>query len=230
MGLHTFSRARVALTTLSLVATATAATADAQVSGARARDGKSASIRPGAPVSPDDRIASDRLVFLATHSPTMREMLTVIAVTAGIAVRLRSQPGLQETSWRQGHGVLRVDGASVSAVLEFDSRAPPNRQLETVAHEIAHVVEVVCLPSVTRGERIGSVLGGRGFSLAPRWRGVSVVETLFAVAAGRAVVTEALVRRTGAGTLQVLAHRHGLGRPCADPSTAEMAAALGARR
>lgn len=220
MDLHAPRRARVVLAIVSILTTPPLIAADSRTRMSMASNRASTWIQSWEPIRLDDRIASSRLVFLATRSPTMRDMLSVLAFTSGISVRLRSHPGLQEASWRLSHGVLHRDGGSLNAVLEFDTRrTTPAEQLEMVAHEIAHVVEIVCLPANGGAGQLETVLVGRGFRTQTARRRVIAVETLFAIEMGRVVVAEALTRITGAGKLQVLAHKHGLGAPCRGPDT-----------
>jgi hypothetical protein len=152
----------------------------------------------------------------------MREMLTVLALTPRISVRLRSHPGLQGLSL--AHGVLQVDGASVRASLVFDRLTVPTQQFEMVGHEIGHVVEVACLGPIA--VELGRVLLRRGFGVRQPQKRTIAIETRFALDVGREVLNEALAHRKGLGKLQALAHQYGLGRPCADRLVIDAAASL----
>jgi hypothetical protein len=205
--------ASVVLTILLLPVSALSALAASSQHSASSDAGSSASV-PSGPVQPEDQVARHHVVYLTTRSDTMRQMLAVLDATPGVSIRLRSSHnGVQGMSSQRAHGVLRIDGASIRALLEFDTRlATLAEQFEMVAHEIAHVVEVACLPPTATG--IERALLGRGFNMRQPGQRTNRLETPFPIGVGRAVVSEALARHTGAGKLRALARQYGLAPRC----------------
>jgi hypothetical protein len=228
---HGFRGAPAALATLALLAMAASAAAEPQNRGT-SEPGNLGRREPwdAGTVDVEGRIPRSRFRHLATRSTTMKQMLAVLGLRPAISVRLRSQPTLARKSQRHGLGSLLVDGARIRAVLEFDTwSATPLQQLEAVAHEIAHVVEVACLPSITGAGQLRSVLLGRGFGQRNA-RGVITIETPFAVDAGRTVVSEMLSGGKDPGMLGALARRYDLRSPCADhPGPAAVASPAAGR-
>jgi hypothetical protein len=172
-------------------------------------------VRPPLPIQIGDELAGRRLAYLATRSATMKQILAVLKMTPAISVRLRSNQMLWRQSRRKGVGRFWRAGAQVVVLLQFDSViARPLEQIESVAHEMAHAVEVACLPHLIEIDQLrGQLLRrGRPVSGAPRL----AIETPFAGDAGRQIVMEALRGRPGTGRLPELAEKHKLGVPCAE--------------
>jgi hypothetical protein len=92
--------------------------------------------------------------------------------------------------------------------------ARPLEQIESIAHEMAHAVEVACLPHLIEIDQLRGQLLRRG----RRVSGVPglAIETPFAGDAGRQIVMEALQGRPGIGRLPELAEKYKLGFPCAE--------------
>lgn len=166
----------------------------------------------------DDRLAYSRYQYLVARSPTMRQMVRVIEAAPDVHVRVRAVPGLRQSTPHAAHGMVRVAPGGIDATLEFDSLALKLfEQFEMLAHELAHVVEVACLPRVSTANELYDTLLERGFGVRQmRSRRVGI-ETRFAIDVGRRVVVETLRRPTDAGGLALIARRHELGAPCTEP-------------
>lgn len=173
------------------------------------------SIRTPVSVQVADELAGRRLAYVAARSATMKQVLEVLERTPAISVRLRANPMLWRETGRKAAGRFWRGGARVIVLLQFDSAsARPIEQIESVAHEMAHAVEVACLPrAIEVGGLVGQLLRrGRPVAGAP---GLAI-ETPFAQHAGRQIFMEALRGRPGIGRLPELAERYNLGPPCAD--------------
>jgi hypothetical protein len=166
------------------------------------------------PIQVEDELARRRLGYLTDRSATMKQLLEVLETTPAISVRLRSNPMLWRDARRMAIGRFRGEGAQVVVLLQFDSEAArPVEQIEWVAHELAHAVEVACLPTAIEINRIRIELRRRGRRV--RDMPGLAVETPFAENAGRAMLIEALRGRPGVGRLPELAQKYNLGPPCA---------------
>jgi hypothetical protein len=162
-----------------------------------------------------DELAGRRLAYLAARSATMKQVLEALERAPAISVRLRSNAMLWRGASRKATGRFWCGGAHVIVLLQFDSAAArPMEQIESVADEMAHAVEVACLPrAIEVGGLVGQLLRrGRPVAGAP---GLAI-ETPFAQHAGRQIFMEALRGRPGIGRLPELAERYNLGPPCAD--------------
>jgi hypothetical protein len=165
----------------------------------------------------EDSVARSRYEYLIKRSATMREMVSVIDTTPDVLVRIRARPGLQDSFPHPAHGILRVDGDRVQALLEFDTLH--NRlfvQLEMLAHELAHVIEAVCLPRISAQKGIRAGLLARGFSMGQsRWGRIGI-ETPFAMDVGHQVLVEVMRRAKDLGRLHGISRRHELAVSCSD--------------
>jgi hypothetical protein len=161
-----------------------------------------------------DELAGRRLNYLATRSATMKQALDILESTPALSVRLRSSTLLRRTTQRNGTGLYWREGPQIIMLLQFDSAfARPLEQIESVAHEIAHVVEVACLPHVTEIGQLRSHLLRRGGRVVSGLPG-RALETPFAQDAGRRIVLEALRGRPDVGRLAELAEKYKLGSRC----------------
>ena len=105
------------------------------------------SIRPHASVHAADELARRRLAYLTDRSATMKQVLEALERAPDISVRVRSNAILWREAGRKANGRFWRAGAHVLVLLQFDSAtAKPMEQIEWVAHEMAHAVEVACLP------------------------------------------------------------------------------------
>lgn len=167
----------------------------------------------------EDQIARKRFEYLRERSATMQQMLAVITAVPGVLVRVRAVPGLHQSAAVNAHGFLQVDEESVHAALEFDPIAvKPPEQIEMLAHELAHVVEVVCLPRSSGADALRRALLERGFAVRRQRVGRIGIETPFAVQAGRRAAVEAMNGGKLPGLFASLARRHALGEPCTPPT------------
>jgi hypothetical protein len=172
-------------------------------------------VRPPFSVHAGDKLARTRLTYLATRSATMQQILEVLDLTPAVSVRLRSNTMLWRSSRRRGVGRFWLEGPHIVALLQFDSgSARPLQELESVAHEMAHAVEVACLPRLVGIDKLRSQLLRRGRTV-PDTPGLTI-ETPFAADAGRRIVLEALRGRPDIGRLPELAEKYNLGPPCAE--------------
>lgn len=167
----------------------------------------------------EDELARAQLGYLGDRSPTMREMLGVLDASQGLVTHVHSSHTLRRDVGRIGQGRLSVTVRGIFAYLEFDAgRSTPREQLEALAHEISHVVEVACMPgrpAVTSAGGLRDLLGSRAL-YAVRLPS-ALVETRFAIEAGDVVLSEALRDRGGPGGLRELARKHALAAPCGLP-------------
>jgi hypothetical protein len=163
-----------------------------------------------------DELAGKRLAYLAARSATMKQVLDVLENSPAISVRLRSNATLVSESNRKAGGQFWLGGGHVIMLLEFDRAvARPVDQIEAVAHEMAHAVEVACLPRALEIDGLVGQMLRRGRQV-PAKRGLVAVETPFAQHAGRQIFMEALRGRPGIGRLPELAEKYSLGPPCAN--------------
>jgi hypothetical protein len=173
------------------------------------------SIQTPVSVQVADELAGRRLEYLAARSATMKQILEVLQRTPAISVRLRANPMLWRETSRKAAGRFWRGGARVIVLLQFDSAsARPIEQIESVAHEMAHAVEVACLPRAIEIDGLVGQMLRRGRPVASA-KGLAV-ETPFAQHAGREMFTEALRGRPGIGRLRELAEKYSLGPPCVD--------------
>jgi hypothetical protein len=162
-----------------------------------------------------DELARRRLAYLADRSATMKQVLNVLESSPAMSVRLRSSVILASESKRKAGGQFWLGDAHVIALLEFDKTiARPMEQIESVAHEMAHAVEVACLPGAIEIDGLVGQMLRRGRQV-PGARGLVAIETPFAKHAGREMFMEALRGRPGIGRLPELAEKYGLRSPCA---------------
>jgi hypothetical protein len=202
------------LVALSLAGAAAALTSSG-LAAKLARDPAPAIIRTALPVQAADELARRRLVYLSARSATMQQLMEVLEMTPEISVRLRANSMLWREARRKAMGRFWREGAQVVALLQFDSGATgPIEQLEWVAHEMAHALELACLPAAIETGRLRTELLRRG-RVASDLPGPGI-ETPFAEDAGRRIFVEALRGRLGIGRLKELAGKHNLGPPCAD--------------
>jgi hypothetical protein len=179
----------------------------------------------------ENRVARSRYEYLVRRSATMREMVNIIEATPAILVRIRALPGMRDASSHIAHGILRAEDDRIHAMLEFDTvHSGLLTQLEMLAHELAHVIEVVCLSRAIAEAGIRQVLLARGFSLGSSRSGATGIETPFAIAVGHQVLVEATTRARDAGSLQAMARQYNLGASCPDRAQPAVApATLGSR-
>jgi hypothetical protein len=182
-------------------------------------------IRAPLPVDVADELAGRRLAYLAARSATMKQVLEALERTPAFSVRLRSNAMLWREANRKATGRFWRGDTRVIVLLQFDSAAAkPIEQIESVAHEMAHAVEVACLPRAIEIDGLVGQMLRRGRPVAGT-PGLAI-ETPFAQHAGREIFMEALRGRPGIGKLPQLAERYNLGPPCAHDQSGDWRAGL----
>lgn len=161
-----------------------------------------------------DSIALEWMTVLARRSPTFREMLGVLLRTPHVRVTLLSRPDLRRTTRYAGRGIFTARDGRVWGLLEFDrSRLDPVPQLRMIVHEIAHAVEIACLPASDETAELRRQLEERQGLYSAGF--LDALETPFPNAVVRAVMAEhdAL---SDTGRLRALAETFGLKLPVAE--------------
>lgn len=162
-------------------------------------------------IPPEDELARDWAVGLAKRSPTFRQMLGVLQSSNHLIVRLRSVRGLRRDARLYGRGVFYVEESHVLGLLEFEPMdAPPQKQLEMIAHEVAHAVELACLPMPGSLDELRAQLASRSAYEITSSSGL--METPFPQTVARAVLRE-YSRKAARGELHALATQFGLNLP-----------------
>jgi hypothetical protein len=157
-----------------------------------------------------DPTAHARLAELVRASTTAREMVAFVCAAREIHFTLGGRRGLRR---ERGYGGLSafalVDGVLIGR-LEFDiSETTRDAQRVTVAHELAHAVELAALPRVDTPALARLPRAGHGRH--PAWSPQQTIETPFAVAVERQVAAELRVPSTpDHGRLEAIARAHGL--------------------
>lgn len=161
-----------------------------------------------------DSVALEWMTVLARRSPTFREMLGVLLRTPHVRVTLLSRPDLRRTTRYAGRGTFTARDGRVWGLLEFDrSRLDPVPQLRMIVHEIAHAVEIACLPASDETAELRRQLEERQGLYSAGF--LDALETPFPNAVVRAVMAEhdAL---SDTGRLRALAETFGLKLPVAE--------------
>jgi hypothetical protein len=158
-----------------------------------------------------DPLALEWMTVLVRRSPTFREMLGVLLRTPHVRVTLLSRPDLRRTTRSAGRGTFTARDGRVWGLLEFDrSQLDPVPQLRMIVHEIAHAVEIACLPPPDETDDIRRQLSERKGGYR---RGVlEALETPFPDAVVRVVMSEHDAR-SDAGKLRALAADFDLNLP-----------------
>jgi hypothetical protein len=146
---------------------------------------------------------------LTRRSPTFRQMLDVLRSTPHLV--LGAQPA--EPSRSLGRGHFHVEGSRTIGIMEIVVHQDAQLRVRAVAHELAHAVEIACLPPQPDTAALQRTLAQRGgyFNIGPRG-----METPFAAAVERVVLREAWKARDAPGRLPMLAAKYDLPR-CARP-------------
>lgn len=155
-------------------------------------------------VSPTDQKLIGTLRELLASSATFRQMVAVLKESPDVFVLLRSshelEPGLG------GRGRFSVGPRKIVAIFEI---ALGGRRKAAVAHEIAHAVEVACLPGINDLEDLHRLLLERAGLPTSRSR-LLPIETPFPIAVQRIVLRELAGGDVKAGQLAEVAARYGL--------------------
>ena len=164
-------------------------------------------------------IATVRLLLVG--SATFRQMVEVLKESRHVIVLLRSSSELrgQAPPFLRGRGRLSVGNGKIVGLFEI-ANGNAQERLAGVAHEIAHAVEVACLPAVHEEEDLRRLLLGQAGQPLSRSR-VLPIETPFAQAAQRAVLNELIRHDEHSGQLVAIAARYGLSLPDNVPAEAD---------
>lgn len=157
----------------------------------------------------DGRTISETIRELRQLSPTFRDLLEVLA---GSRVLMLVSPSTEVWTEHRQMGRTRffVDERRIVALTDvYVDRPDLWRRREAIAHELAHVAEVVCLGDVTSVDDIYRLLPSYGGYRPSRQPDV-VNETGFAEDAGRRVVREAASTKPGVSAFRALSLQHQL--------------------
>lgn len=98
----------------------------------------------GLRVARTDTLARERVEELAFRSPTARHLLQAVKKAGPHILYLRSSRELYEQRKLRGRGRFWAWEGRLIGVLEFDTLASdPRKQLGTIAHELAHALEIL---------------------------------------------------------------------------------------
>ncbi len=159
-------------------------------------------------------------VDLTRVSPTFRQLLEALRDAPHLVIRART---LGATT-ALGRGHFYVAGGRTIGMMEIAVHRGDRRlRSRAIAHELAHAVEVACLPPQPDTATLYRTLLERGRSSSGAPRGI---ETPFAAAVETAVDRETCRRKPPTGQLPVLAAKFGLPR-CAGavPAALQIASA-----
>lgn len=161
-----------------------------------------------------DSFAREWTTALTRRSPTFREMLGVLRRTPHMRVTLLSRPDLKRATRLAARGTFTTHDGKIYGLLEFDrSQLNPLLQLQMIVHEIAHAVEIACLPPADEADDLRRQLSERKGAYH---RGVlEAIETPFPDAVVRVVIRE-YNAQSDAGKLRALAADFGLNLPAAE--------------
>ena len=137
------------------------------------------------------------------RSPTVRQMLEVLRGTPRVV--LAAQPA--ESMRLLGRGQFHIEGWRTIGVMEIVVHQDSQLRTRAIAHELAHAVEIACLPPQPDTAALHRTLAKRAGYLNA---GPLGVETPFAPAAETAVLREFYKPRDTAGRLPALAAQYDL--------------------
>ena len=109
-------------------------------------------------VEANDELARGRLEQLMRRSGTVREMLGTLHDSRHVFVALRSSKDLWRLTGLDGRGTLRVAAGRIAADVEFDPRRSPEKQLRSIAHELAHAVEIASAKGIDSTDKLREYL------------------------------------------------------------------------
>lgn len=151
---------------------------------------------------------------LARRSPTFRDMLGVLLRAPHLRVTLRSRTDLRRTTGLAGRGMFATHDGRVYGMLEFDRARPePAQQLRAIVHELAHAVEIACLPVPDAIAELRRQLTERKGAFSVGF--LEAIETPFPNAVVRVVRAEH-DEQSNPGRLRALAASFGLTLPQAE--------------
>jgi hypothetical protein len=157
--------------------------------------------------------AAARLSELVATSGTVREMLAFLCRHDDLHLTVQARRDLKRTLGTGGRSRFFVADATLVGRLEFDAGdLPIPHQRLTLAHEIAHGVELAALPRVGTRALATLLLARMGHHTA--WWSHHAIETPFALDIEAQVARELRMNESGdAGRLQDIARFHRLDLP-----------------
>ena len=155
-----------------------------------------------------DAFAAARLGELLSDSVLVRDMIGYLE-TARVALIIRSSATLMRDHRAGGLSRFYVETGVLKGRVEFDRAAGTTRtQRITLAHELGHAVELATLTR-RNTSALGNQLLSRNRQHSP-WSSQLIIETAFAQAVDALVAAELTSGAAAAGTLEMLARRHGI--------------------
>lgn len=189
------------------------AAAPAAASDRRASDSEVEALLSAVVTVDGDVAAKDWTAMLARRSPTFREMLEVLQQSPHMRVTLISRADLKRRTRLLGRGTFTAFGGKIYGLLEFDrGQLDPVPQLRMIVHEIAHAVEIACLPPPEQSDDLRRQLRERDGASN---RQLDMIETPFPDAVVRIVLGEH-DRQASVGKLRGVAAEFGLTLPIAE--------------
>lgn len=157
-----------------------------------------------------DATAGARLAGLVAASATTREMVATICAASDVHITLSGARGLKREHRYGGLSVFAIVDGVLIGRLAFDiSETTRESQRVTVAHELAHAVELALLPRSTTRALARRLLTASGRH--PAWWPHQHIETPFAVAVERQVAAELRGYAPHAGgSLEHITRAHGV--------------------
>lgn len=163
-----------------------------------------------------DSVTLEWMTTVAERSPTFREMLQVLLDAQHIRVTLISRFDLYRRTRLPGKGTFTAHDGRISALLEFDrSRMEPIPEMRAIVHELAHAVEIACLPRPADTAALRELLAARHISWVVSPDFGERLETGFPGAIVRAVMSER-DENSEEGQLRTVAATFGLTLPQGD--------------
>ena len=161
-------------------------------------------------VEANDELARGRLEQLMRRSGTVREMLGTLHDSRHVFVALRSSKDLWRLTGLDGRGTLRVAAGRIAADVEFDPRRSPEKQLRSIAHELAHAVEIASAKGIDSTDKLREYLQAASSRRLPGVLKMRDFETPFAINVEDRVARELRANDALDGQLRALAARHGI--------------------
>lgn len=161
-------------------------------------------------VTPRDSVAEARLQELVQDSSLAREMITHLCSAPAVTVLIETRPGLRLETGVRGQAQFYVADETLVGEIAIDSGIRPSKQLQVIAHEMAHALELALLPRAGGTRALATELLSRLGRHRP-WMPHARIETPFAVMLEARVAGELKWGRPApSGTLARLARTHGL--------------------
>jgi hypothetical protein len=158
----------------------------------------------------DAKLIGSVIAELRVASPTFRDVLAVLATSSRLLTLISPSTDVRYVDGMVGKTRFLVGPDRVVAFVDiFMDRTNTRTRQAAIAHELAHIAEVACLGPIDDQEGLRQILRRRA-----DWYGMAakgaVLETAFAIAAGRQVLQEATSRARLASQFMRLASESGL--------------------